>query len=55
MKKKHIRDTPAELSVAYGYEFDELYDTEMPEELGEAIEEEEVSIRFGRDEQKKRV
>lgn len=55
MKKKHIRDTPAELSVAYGYEFDELYDTETPEELGEPIEEEEVSICFGRDEQKKRV
>lgn len=55
MKKKHKRNQPAELSVTYGYEFDELYDTVTPEELGEPIEEEEVTVRFGRDEQKKRV
>lgn len=55
MRKKHIRDRLTELNVAYGYEFDELYDTETPEELGEPIKEEEVAVRFGRDEQKKRI
>ena len=48
MKNKNIRDTPAELHVPYGYEFDELYDTVTPDELGEAIKEEEVKVYFGR-------
>lgn len=48
MKKKHVRENLTELEVEYGYEFDELYDTEAPEELGEPIKEEEVSVRFGR-------
>jgi hypothetical protein len=52
MKKRHIRDTPAELHVPYGYEFDDLYDTETPEELGEPIKEEEVQISFGRKDDK---
>lgn len=48
MSYKNIRDTPAELHVPYGYEFDELYDTEAPEELGKPILEEEVTVSFGR-------
>ena len=48
MKNKNIRDTPAELHVPYGYEFDELYDTETPDELGVPIKEEEVEVSFGR-------
>ena len=48
MRNRNIRDTPAELHVPYGYEFDELYDTETPDELGEAIQEEEVKVYFGR-------
>ena len=48
MKNKNIRDTPAELHVPYGYEFEDLYDTETPEELGEPILEEEVTVSFGR-------
>ena len=31
MKKRKIR---TELHVPYGYEFEDLYDTEVPEELG---------------------
>lgn len=51
MFKKKIRDTPAELFVPKGYSFDELYDTEIPEELGEPIKEEGVTVRFGRDDE----
>ena len=55
MKKKNIRDTPIELFVPYGYEFDDLYDTETPEELGEPIMEEEVKVRFGKEDKESRL
>lgn len=55
MKKKNIRDTPIELFVPYGYGFDELYDTQTPEELGEPIKEEEVKVRFGKEDKKSRL
>jgi hypothetical protein len=48
MKKRKIR---TELHVPYGYEFEDLYDTEVPEELGEPILEEEVTVSFGRSNQ----
>ena len=52
MKKKNIRDTPIELLVPYGYGFDDLYDTETPVELGEPIRQEEVKVRFGKEDKK---
>ena len=55
MKKKNIRDTPIELFVPFGYEFDDLYDTETPEELGEPIMQEEVKVRFGKEDKKSRL
>ena len=51
MRKKHTRDTP-ELHVPYGYEFDDLYDTEVPEDYGEPILQEEVTVSFGRKDDK---
>lgn len=48
MKKRKIR---TELHVPYGYEFEDLYDTDVPEELGEPILEEEVTVSFGRSNQ----
>lgn len=51
MKRKN-KNYPAELQVPYGYEFDELYDTEAPDELGEPIMEEEVTVHFGRKNEK---
>ena len=48
MKKRKIR---TELHGPYGYEFEDLYDTEVPEELGEPILEEEVTVSFGRSNQ----
>lgn len=48
MKKRKIR---TELHVPYGYEFEDLYDTEVPEELGKPILEEEVTVSFGRSNQ----
>lgn len=48
MKRKNIRDTPAELFVPYGYEFEDIYDTDdIGMNMGEPVLEEEVTVHFG--------
>lgn len=52
MKKRKIT---TELYVPYGYEFEDLYDTDVPEELGEPILKEEVTVSFGRSNKESRL
>lgn len=49
MKRKNIRDTPAELFVPDGYEFEDIYDTaDNDMDMGKPVIEEEVTVHFGR-------
>ena len=53
MKQKKIRDTPTELFVPYGYDFEDIYEVEDEEmELGEPVFEEEVIVKYGRKNEK---
>ena len=49
MKSENIRDTPINLFVPDGYEFEEVYDTDdNGMDMGKPVFEEEVTIHFGR-------
>ena len=53
MKQKNKRDTPTELFVPYGYNFEDVYDVEDEEmELGKPLYEEEVTVKYGRKNEK---
>lgn len=49
MKKKNIREIPAELFVPDGYKFEDLYDVVDNEmDMGKPVLEEKVTVHFGR-------